>query len=76
VTINNPKLTAREAAEQFAATAFEEPRRVDWATLEVNERTVPHSDSRLVATFRLLGGTLLYDLYALPAWKGWVIQVR
>lgn len=60
--VSNVKLNARQAAEQFAAEAFEQPRKVGaW------------KQSGLTPRFRLAGGRQWYEVRLLPDRGGWEI---
>lgn len=69
--ISTPHLTARQAAELFAETAFEECRQVDPASFPRND-----SASGIATTFRLVGGNQTYDVYPVPFEDGWEIVAR
>jgi hypothetical protein len=58
--IYGPQLTARQAADQFAAEAFEEPRKV--GTWIINP-----------TRFQLVRGKQWYLVECLPTYDGWEI---
>ena len=65
ITIQNPHLTARDAADRFAAKHFAEPRTVgDW---------MPNADNSGEAHFRLAGGVKTYRVHVTPSHDGWEI---
>jgi hypothetical protein len=60
--IRNPQITARQAADIFAAENFGEPRKVGrW----INSP----------ASFQLVGGVKVYGVESLPNFTGWRIVV-
>ena len=62
IQIRNSKLSARQAADLFAAEAFEEPRKVGtWIVDSLTPR------------FRLIGGRQWYEVVLLPG-NGWEIE--
>jgi hypothetical protein len=64
--IQNSQISAKEAAKEFAATYFEEPRKVG---------TVCASpDAALL--FQLVRGTQWYAVRLLPDYSGWEIEAE
>lgn len=61
--ICEPRTTARDAADRFAATAFGEPRTVG---------EVKHLRGQL--RFRLVNGTHWYRVSMIPDFSGWEIK--
>jgi hypothetical protein len=67
--IDGYKMNAREAADEFARTAFDEPRKVGrWRTRE-------HGHISHYADFQLIGGTRWYEVWLLANHSGWNIEV-
>ena len=68
ITIQDTKLTARDAAEKFAATYFGEPRKIgDW-------KPSTRHDTKTVALFRLANGIKTYAVTVTPDHDGWEIS--
>ena len=60
--------TATEVADEFARTAFEEPRRVH------RFKATPSAALAFDATFRLVGGRQLYHLWFEPKTCTWTVE--
>jgi hypothetical protein len=67
--ITTGHLTAREAADEFARTAFDPPRAV--GTWRNRERGCHHH----YADFQLVGGVRWYEVWLLFDYSGWNIEV-
>lgn len=67
--IQNPQITARQAAEQWAETAFGQPRKV--RGIEV----LPGDDPTLSrgCSFNLVDGVKEYQVRPLPNYAGWAV---
>ena len=67
--IRNPSMTARDAANEFARTAFGEPRKVG------EYQPLGNQNGKHYADFRLVGGVRWYSVSVLDDYSGWRIDI-